>query len=155
MPAGTSNSKTATDPFDCSPSSRNRIANCPTLISSRVPVVIVCSSSLRRGGHLGYRYSVVPKPFRRGPARPAPAASASSETAERTRVGADHRGDDEVDTVGAGAGERRSRRAWHVALAHVAVPRRERPAVEPDDEIDHVTAPVVRGVAGMGWFERM
>src|SRR5829696_8328788 len=32
--AGTSNSKTATEPPDASPSSRNRTANCPILISS-------------------------------------------------------------------------------------------------------------------------
>src|SRR5215217_4429578 len=41
MPAGTSNSKTATDPADRSPSIRNRIASGPTVIGSRVLVVIV------------------------------------------------------------------------------------------------------------------
>jgi hypothetical protein len=39
-PAGTSNSNTATDPADCSPSSRKRIAISPTMISSRVLAVI-------------------------------------------------------------------------------------------------------------------
>src|SRR5215204_1088715 len=44
--AGTSNSKTATEPPEASPSSRNRIANCPILISSlglvamRIPPVL-------------------------------------------------------------------------------------------------------------------
>jgi hypothetical protein len=40
-PAGTSNSKIATDPADCSPSTRKRIVISPTLISSRVLVVIL------------------------------------------------------------------------------------------------------------------
>src|SRR5215217_4617308 len=38
--AGTSNSKTATEPPDASPSSRNRIASCPILISSLLPVTM-------------------------------------------------------------------------------------------------------------------
>src|SRR5215208_4953619 len=37
--AGTSNSKSATEPPDASASSRNRIANCPILISSLLGVV--------------------------------------------------------------------------------------------------------------------
>src|SRR5215213_6484170 len=46
MPAGTSNSKTATDPADRSPSIRNRIASGPTVICSRVLVVIVLAPSI-------------------------------------------------------------------------------------------------------------
>src|SRR5215216_1430322 len=46
MPAGTSNSKTATDPADRSPSIRNRIASGPTVIGSRVLVVIVLAPSI-------------------------------------------------------------------------------------------------------------
>src|SRR5215217_3257960 len=46
MPAGTSNSKTATDPSDSSPSIRNRIASGPTVIGSRVLVVIVLAPSI-------------------------------------------------------------------------------------------------------------
>src|SRR5215204_6583086 len=38
--AGTSNSKTATEPPDASPSSRNRIASCPILISSLLLVTL-------------------------------------------------------------------------------------------------------------------
>src|SRR5215208_7563086 len=49
--AGTSNSKTATEPLDASPSSRNRIANCPILISS------VGLVAMRTPPVLGFTYS--------------------------------------------------------------------------------------------------
>src|SRR5215207_2580500 len=49
--AGTSNSKTATEPPDASPSSRNRIANCPILISSLGLV------AMRTPPVLGFTYS--------------------------------------------------------------------------------------------------
>src|SRR5215212_1133583 len=58
--AGTSNSKTATEPPEASPSSRNRIANCPILISClglvamRTSPVLGCTYSNSRKPSLPY-----------------------------------------------------------------------------------------------------
>ena len=52
----------------------------------------------------------------------------------------DHRRDEEVDAIGAGARHGCASRARDVALADVAVPRRECRAVQSYDEVDHVSA---------------
>jgi hypothetical protein len=53
---------------------------------------------------------------------------------EDARVRSDDRRDDEVD-VGSGARDGGPRGAVRVALEHLAVPRTEGAAVEPDDQI--------------------
>src|SRR4051794_39274346 len=74
---------------------------------------------------------------------------------ENARARPDDRGDDEIDAIRAGALDGRPAGARHVALAHVAVPWRERPAVQPDDEKGHDCAPVGVWAAGTGWFARI
>src|SRR4051812_49314795 len=74
---------------------------------------------------------------------------------ENARARPDDRGDDEIDAIRAGALDGRPAGARHVALAHVAVPWRERPAVQPDDEKGHDCAPVGVWAAGTGWLARI
>src|SRR3954454_1947034 len=60
---------------------------------------------------------------------------------ESVRSRPDDGGDHELDAIGGGVGDGSPSGGGTVVAAHVALPRRERPAVQSDDEIGHVNAP--------------